>query len=63
MTKKQISERPEVFQEIPSVQLSALKIKTYQTTVKISGIIKISFPSTIVENVSSSITHQNTLLT
>jgi hypothetical protein len=42
ITKKQISDKPEVFPHIPSDQLSALKTNTYQIIVKISGIINIS---------------------
>jgi len=37
--KKEIIDNPEVFPEIQSVQLIALNIKTYQITVKTSGII------------------------
>jgi len=63
ITKKHISDKPDVFPCIPSVQLRALKTNTYQNIVKTRGIIKISLSIIIRERVSSSIIPQNILLT
>jgi len=63
ITKKHMSESPDVFPCIPSVQFSALNTNTYQTIVNIRGIINISLLATINANVSSSITHPKILLT
>ena len=62
-TKKHMSDNPEVFPCIPSVQFNALNTNTYQIIVKIRGIINISFPAIIADKVSSSITPPNILLT
>jgi len=58
-----MSESHEVFPCIPSDQLSALKTNTYQRIVKKRGIINISLSLTKNDRVSSSIIHQNILLT
>ena len=60
---KDIRDNQLAFPCIPSLQLSALNINTYQKTVKTSGIRYISKLKSVTKYVSSSITHPNILLT